>query len=349
MADPRFFDNSGAQSLAQVQQLTGATLLSGESTRIFFDVGPLDMAGHEHVAFCESKKFQPALQKTRAGVVITTASLAQFAPSGASVLETTHPVQAFARVATAFYPTANNIWSENRPPTSSIATSARIGEGATVSPGVYIGEHVEIGNNCMLGPAAVIGRGVKIGNNTTIGANASISHSLIGDRCIIHPGARIGQDGFGFSKEASGHLKIPQLGRVIIQDDVEIGANTTIDRGSLSDTVIGEGTKIDNLVQIGHNTYIGRQCIIAAQVGISGSCQIEDNVLFGGQVGVADHVTIGQNTLVAARSGVSKSLKGGRVYGGFPARPIVEWRREVASLARLAKRFNANDESLGNE
>jgi UDP-3-O-[3-hydroxymyristoyl] glucosamine N-acyltransferase len=230
-----------------------------------------------------------------------------------------------------------------------IAPTARIGEGSVLAPGVFIGEGVEIGNDCVVSPGVVIGRGVQIGHGAKIGAHVSISHALIGDRCIIHPGTRIGQDGFGFVGGAAGHFKIPQLGRVIIQDDVEIGANVAVDRGALGDTLIGEGTKIDNLVQIGHNTRLGRRCIIVAQVGISGSCEIGDYAVLGGQVGVADHLKIGPGAYVAAKAGVTNSLEGGKVYGGFPAKPVMQWRREVGALSRLAKGKRSKDERDGNQ
>jgi UDP-3-O-[3-hydroxymyristoyl] glucosamine N-acyltransferase len=247
-------------------------------------------------------------------------------------------------VAAALYPTAGLIWPSSKPPVHRIAPSARIGEGTVLAPDVFIGEGVEIGNNCVLGPGVVIGRGVQIGHNAQLGPHVSISHALIGDRCTFHPGTRIGQDGFSYVTGASGHVKIPQLGRVIIQDDVEVGANVAIDRGALADTLIGEGTKIDNLVQIAHNNRIGRRCIVAAQVGISGSCEIGDFAVLGGQVGVADHLKIGSGTFVAAKSGVTRSLEAGKIYAGYPAHPIEQWRREVGTLARLTKASRSKNE-----
>ena len=201
----------------------------------------------------------------------------------------------------------------------------------------------------LIGPGAVIGRGVTIGHRSHVGARVSLSHALVGDRCTIHPGACIGQDGFGFVSGAAGHFKIPQLGRVIIQDDVEIGACVTIDRGALGDTVIGEGSKIDNLVQVGHNTQVGRRVIIVSQAGISGSCEIGDHAVIGGQVGIADHLRIGKAAFVASKSGVTRSLDGGKVYGGFPARPIEQWRREVGTLARLTKGKRTKDDGGGSD
>jgi UDP-3-O-[3-hydroxymyristoyl] glucosamine N-acyltransferase len=204
-----------------------------------------------------------------------------------------------------------------------------------------IGPRAEVGSGTVIGPSAVLGPDVRIGRDCAIGANTTIVHALIGDRVIIHPGCAIGQDGFGFARGPRGAHKIPQLGRVIIQDDVEIGANSTIDRGAIRDTVIGEGTKIDNLVQIAHNVSIGRHCLLAALVGISGSATLEDGVIMGGQVGVADHLTIGTGVMIAAQSGVMHNIPAGERWGGSPARPGRQWLREVATLEQLAKEAKA--------
>jgi len=180
----------------------------------------------------------------------------------------------------------------------------------------------------------VIGPDVRIGRNCSVGANASITHALIGDRVIIHPGCHIGQDGFGYLMGATGHRKVPQIGRVIIQDDVEIGAATTVDRGAIRDTVIGEGTKIDNLVQIGHNVSIGRRCVIVSQCGISGSAVIEDHVILAGQVGLPDHVTIGEGAIIGARSGVMSDVPAREKWLGYPAMRGREFLRGMMRLRR---------------
>lgn len=344
MADPRFFDNAGPLTLARVAEIAGGRVAKGDAASTVADIAALDSAGKGQLSYCDSPKFEGALKRTQAGCVVTTESLAASVPEAASVVVCKQPSLAFAKIAHALYPHAGLTWPHAKSPVSAIAPTARIGEGTIISPYVVIGEHVEIGDNCIIGAGAVIGRGVGIGNGTNIGAQVTISHALIGDRCLIHPGTRIGQDGFGFVAGAQGHFKIPQLGRVIIQDDVEMGANVVVDRGALGDTIVGEGTKIDNAVHIGHNTRIGRRCIITAQVGISGSCDIGDYVVFGGQVGVADHIKIGAGAFIAAKAGITRSLEGGKVYGGFPARPVQQWRKEVGVLSRLAKGARSNDE-----
>jgi UDP-3-O-[3-hydroxymyristoyl] glucosamine N-acyltransferase len=204
---------------------------------------------------------------------------------------------------------------------------------------VVVGPGAEIGDGTRLGPGTVIGPGVAIGRNCEIGANVTISHAYIGDRVIILPGAQIGQPGFGFATSGEDYLKIPQLGRVIVQDDVEIGSATTIDRGALGDTVIGEGSKLDNLIMIAHNCQIGRHCVIAGQTGVAGSVVLEDGVVLAGQVGLGDHTRVGVRARMGARAGTASNvfLEGGQDYGGAPAKPVREWAREIHALARLAK------------
>ena len=219
--------------------------------------------------------------------------------------------------------------------------TARLENGVTVEPGAVIGATAEIGSGTVIGANAVIGPEVRIGRDCSIGAGTTISNALIGDRVIVHPGCRIGQDGFGFVMEGQRHLKVPQVGRVIIQDDVEIGASTTIDRGAIRDTVIGEGTKIDNQVQVGHNVNIGRHCILVAQTGISGTSTLEDFVVLGARVGVSNNVTIGEGAQLAATSNVHANVPAGARWGGTPAKPVKLWFREVAALARLARKGGA--------
>ncbi len=343
MADPRFFDNAGPFTLARIAELTGGKPARDVGLSIA-DVGALDSAGPAHVSYCEGAKFRASLERTKAGAVLVAEAFAANVPATAIAIICPQPALAFAKVATALYQHAAMIWPKAKPPVQRIASTARVGEGTVLAPDVFLGEGVDIGNDCIIGPGAVIGRGVQIGHNAEIASNVSISHALLGDRCIIHAGTRIGQDGFSFVSGPAGHFKMPQLGRVILQDDVEAGANVTIDRGALSDTVIGEGTKLDNMVHIAHNNRVGRRCIIVAQAGIAGSTEIGDFAVLGGQVGVGSHLKIGAGTFVASKSGVTRSLEAGKVYAGYPAHPIEQWRREVGTLARLTKASRSKNE-----
>ncbi|MGB7076378.1 MAG: UDP-3-O-(3-hydroxymyristoyl)glucosamine N-acyltransferase, partial [Xanthobacteraceae bacterium] len=227
--------------------------------------------------------------------------------------------------------------------------SARLEANVTIDPLAVIGPRAQIGAGTVVAAGAVIGPDVCLGRDCAIGAGSTIVHALIGDRVIIHPGVRIGQDGFGYLPSARGHQKIPQVRRVVIQDDVEIGANTTIDRGGMRDTTIGEGTKIDNLVQIGHNCSIGRGCLIVSQVGISGSVTIGDFAVLAGQVGVADHVSIGAGAVLGGKAGVMTDVPPGARWGGFPAEPGLDWKRGVALLRRLVRNARQSEKISGGE
>ena len=253
------------------------------------NIAPLDRAGPRDLTFLESRNFASAAGATHAGVCLTTAALAKELPNHVSVLTVREPYRAFVMVARELFPHALRPSSLSKPGDfagAHVNTSARMEDGVAIEPGAVIGRQVEIGSGTVVGANAVIGAGVRIGRDCSIGANTVISNTLIGDRVIVHPGCNIGQDGFGFVMGGNGHLKVPQVGRVIIQDDVEIGAGTTVDRGAIRDTIIGEGTKIDNLVQVGHNVSIGRHCVIVAQTGISGSSTLEDFVVLGARVGL---------------------------------------------------------------
>jgi UDP-3-O-[3-hydroxymyristoyl] glucosamine N-acyltransferase len=341
MNDPAFLRRSRGLTLEEIVTLTGATLASPPPRlRPVVDVAPLDRASPHDLAFFDNRKFAAAAVATHAGVCLTTTALAGDLPPNVAVLTVRDPYRAFVAVSRELFPQALRPSSLSAPGEFSgahVDKRARMEDGVSVDPGAVIGPDVEIGSGSIIGANAVIGAGVKIGRDSSIGANATISEALIGDRVIIHPGCKIGQDGFGFVMGKS-HLKVPQVGRVIIQDDVEIGAGTTIDRGAIRDTVIGEGTKIDNLVQVGHNVCIGRHCILVALTGISGSATLEDFVVLGARVGVGNGLTIGEGAQVAAISNVHGDVPAGARWGGSPAKPIKLWFREMKMLARLARR-----------
>ena len=340
MADPRFFENLGPFTLAQICEKAGIAVPAGaDAARQFFDLADLAGADSRHLTFFSgSFAGREAFAASRAGAcLVPVKGKRPDAPAGMIVLEATSVSHAFAAIAALFYPSHSQpVWSQGAP---AISPEARIGQGVTLAPGVVVGAQAEIGEGTSIGPASVIGPGVAIGRHCEIGASVSISHAYVGDRVIVLPGARIGQPGFGFASTGADYFKIPQLGRVIVQDDVEIGANTTIDRGALSETVIGEGSKLDNLIMIAHNCRIGRHCVIAGQTGLAGSVVLEDGVVLAGQVGLGDHSRVGAGARMGARSGTGSAihLEGGIDYGGAPAKPVREWAREIHALARLGK------------
>ncbi len=336
MTDARFHTRAGPFRLSVLAELAGASIADdADGDAEYHGVAPLDSAGAGEISFLDNRRYVAALADSAAGACIIDPAMASKAPPGMALMLASAPYRAYALVARAFHPHAALV--------ASIAASAHIdaeaviGEEVQVSAGAVVGAGAEIGARCLIGANAVIGDGVVIGPDGVIGANVTISHALIGARVLIHPGAAIGQDGFGFAQDGAKHLKVPQLGRVLIDDDVEIGANTSIDRGSGPDTVIGAGCIIDNLVQIGHNVVIGRGCVIVAQVGISGSTRIGDHVMIGGQGGLAGHLEIGAGARLAAQCGVMRNVEPGAIVGGSPAVAVRQWHRQTTALARLAK------------
>lgn len=331
--DLRFFRRSGPHSLAAV-----ADAAQGEAPPrqlMLSGIAPLQTAEPADVSFLDNRKYAAALAETRAGAVIVHPDMAERVPASAVAITTTEPYVAWARVAALFYPLPPIAPAVHA--SAVVAEDAKIDPSAEIGPLAVIGAHAEIGPRCCVGPMAVIGEGVVLGADCRIGSHVSISHALLDDRVTVYPGARIGQDGFGFAVTAEGFLSVPQLGRVVIEHDVEIGANTTIDRGSLHDTHIGAGSRLDNLVQIGHNVRLGRGCVIVSQAGISGSTILEDHVMVAGQAGLTGHLRIGRRARIGAQAGVMSDVPAGADVVGSPAQPVREFFRHIAVLRRLVR------------
>lgn len=331
--DPRFFQRTGPHSLAAVADAAGAE--APPRRLLFRGVAPLAIAGPDDVSFLDNKKYLSALEKTAAGAVIVHPDLAGKVPPTAVAIPSTEVYAAWARVAALFHPQPATVPGIH--PSAVISPEATIDPSAEIGPLAVIEAGAAIGKRTRIAALAVIGAGVEIGADCRIGPHASLSHARLGDRVYVYPGARIGQEGFGFAITPEGFLTVPQLGRVIVEDDVEIGANSTIDRGGMTDTVIGAGTRIDNLVQIAHGVRIGRSCALAAQVGIAGSTVIEDFVLMGGQAGAVGHLVLGRGAKVAAQTGVMNDLAPGEEVAGTPAQPRRAVLREIAYIRRMVK------------
>ena len=341
MEHPGFFERRGPFGLADVARHVGAEVPTGElATASVLDVRPLDLAGAGDLSFIDNRKYMDALASTRAGFCLVSPALAARVPPGTKAVVMRAPYHGFALALQLFYPEAmapKAAGFSGMEGLGLVHATAHVEPGAVIEPGAVVGREAAIGAGTTIAAGAVVGYRVTIGRNAYVGPGASVTHALVGDRVIIHAGVRIGQDGFGFALGPQGHIKVPQIGRVIIQDNVEIGANTTVDRGSLKDTVIGEGSKIDNLVQIGHNVVLGRNCVIVAQVGIAGSVELGDFVVMGGHAGAVGHVRIGSGAQIAGMAHVKNDVPPGARMGGTPARPFREWAREVAALRRLAR------------
>jgi UDP-3-O-[3-hydroxymyristoyl] glucosamine N-acyltransferase len=349
MTEPVFFQAPNGLTAQEIATLTGATLLPGaQAERRISSIAPLDRAGPGDLSFMQSPKHEAQFAKSYAGICLVTPRFAGTAPAHVVALVTPAPYRAFVSVAQKLYPQAlrpSSLFEASGVAAGALVhPTARLENGVTVDPAAIVGPRAEIGAGTVIGPTAVIGPDVRIGRDCAIGAGVTISHALIGDRVIIYPGARIGQDGFGHLPSQKGHDKVPQIGRVIIQDGVEIGANATVDRGAIRDTVIGEGSKIDNLVQIAHNVEIGRHCLLAGQTGISGSSVVGDYVMMGGQVGIADNIRIGDRAMIGASSGVGRDIPAGERYIGTPAEPVREFMKGLKALRRLVRQSGSREE-----
>ncbi len=344
MEHPGFFQKAGPFELNQIcetlkLEVPSSSDASRENSQIS-NVASLATAGQNDLSFFEDKKLLDVFKTSKAGFCLVPEQFADQAPDSMVAIITKTPHKSFVEAIAVIYPTAT------RPERTSsgnqlIDETAMIEEGAIIEPGAIIGKEAQIGAGTIISSGAVIGYRTYIGRNCTIGPNAVVNHSLIGDEVTIHASAAIGQDGFGYIMGAGGHKKVPQIGRVIIQDNVEIGANTTIDRGALTDTIIGEGTKIDNLVQIGHNVVIGCHAVIVSQTGISGSAKIGNYVVMGGQTGAVGHIEIGDGAQIAASSNVHKSVPAKARYGGTPAKPMKQWFKEIIAVEKLVENRDA--------
>ena len=342
MPDPRFYEDLGPVPLAELAKLGGADLPAGaDGARLIRAAAVLAHAGPDTVTFLTDRKHLAGLARLE-GACFVQARDASVLPDGCIPLVTRNPHGAYALA-------AQTLHRPRAVGSDAIAPDVVLEPGVELGAGVVLGPGVKVGRGTRIGPNAVVGAGVAIGRECDIGANVTLGFALLGDRVRILAGAVIGEPGFGATAGAQGLIDIPQLGRVIIQDGVTIGANTTIDRGAFDDTVIGENTKIDNLVQIAHNVRVGRNCVMAAHTGISGSVEIGEGAQFGGRAGVADHVTIGAGARVGAAAGVMKDIPAGETWGGMPARPIRHWLKETAWLARMANRRGPDGKGAGND
>jgi len=342
-----------ALTLEEVARKLGGEAV-GPKELVIEGVSSYETAGGSDLAFVDSPRLLPAAERSRAAALIVPREVASAAKP---IIRADNPRLAFAQ--------ALELFSPRRRPTPGVHPTAVVGADVQLGGQVYVGPQVVIGDRARVGRAAelhaltFVGDEVEIGEDTVIYPRVSVYHGVrIGKRCVIHSGCVIGGDGFGFVRGAHGeHVKVPQVGTVIIEDDVEIGANCAIDRATTDATVIGRGTKMDNLVQVGHNVKIGRNCIIVAQVGLSGSVEIGDGVVLAGQAGIADHITIGPGAAVCAQAGVTGDVQAGMIVSGYPARPHKEQLKTeaavrrlpeaLAELRRLRRRVQELEERLG--
>ncbi len=327
--DNRFFLTHDPISVVDALASVGAPRDGAEGPLSF--VSTIENATSDAIVYAETKSAAESLEAAMFGLCLTTTEFAAAYQGSGLVASCESPRAAFAELAARLH-------SPRVIEGDGVHPSAKIGANVRLHSTVTVAENAVVGDGAVLESHVVVGPGVEIGAGASISAGTIITCALIGEGFVSKPGAKLGQAGFGFAPTPTGVIAVPQLGRLIIGDNVEIGANTTVDRGALGDTKIGAGTKIDNLVQIGHNVQIGRHCVIAAQVGFAGSTVLEDGVMIGGQAGLADHLKVGAGAKIAAKAGVMSNIPAGATWGGFPARPMRRWLKETAMIARLAKK-----------
>lgn len=337
MVDPRFYKNNGPFSLKQIAEICNASLVDETKSDIMInDIASIFKGGEGEISFFFDKKKKDAATNIKTTACVTSKDFVSLIPQDVIVLLSDNPHDSFVKLNYAMY---SEILSEAKIcETAKIAKTAKIGQNCYIGDYVVIGENVEIGDNCYLEPNCVIADGCKLGNNCRIGSCANIMHSIIGNNVYIYGGARIGWDGFGFQTVQGQHKRIPQLGRVIIGNDVEIGANSCIDRGALDDTIIGDGCRIDNMVQVAHNDVLGQGCILVALTGIAGSCNFGDYVVVGGQAGFADHLNIGSQAQIGAKSGVMRDVEAGTAVMGIPAIGFRDFMKQTATIQKMCKK-----------
>ena len=339
MTDDRFFRRSGPFGLGDLARHIGAEMPCDASAELsIHGLAALDKAQSGEVSVFSEAQYSDSFQSSHASVVVTNAALSKHKHNGTMLLLCENPRLAFAQIGHLFYP--RNLPVSGIHARAHVDPSAKIGAGTYVGAGAVIGVDVTIGARCRIDCNAVIENSVVIGDDCDVGANTSISHAMIGNRVRISTNVSIGGEGFGFVPGPKGLVRVPQLGRVLIEDDVEIGGNCAIDRGAMEDTVIGRGTAIDNLVQIAHNVRIGKYCVIAGQAGVAGSTVIGDFVMIGGQVAVKDHVTVGAHARIAGKSGVMRDVGAKESVAGVPAVPVREWHRQTLALEKLTQKPN---------
>lgn len=337
MADKSFYTNKGPFKLSDLSEKIDIPVYNqtkGEEE--IKDIATLLSSEKGDISFLNNKNHVDDVATCKASALIVHTKFKKYIKEKQNIFFAESPQKVLGQIIKLFYPDPDSF--DRYPEKGGVADTAVLGKNVKICAGATVSGHAKIGDNTIIGPGAFIGPSVKIGDNCHIHANVTITHSLIGHNVVVYPGAVIGRAGFGFAMEKSGPIDVPQIGRVIIEDNVRVGANTTIDRGALDDTVIGTGTRIDNLVQVAHNVKIGKGCIIVAQVGIAGSTTLGDYCAIGGQVGLANHIKIGKGAQIAAQSGVMHDIKDGEIVGGTPSMPVLQWKRSCVAVAKLGQK-----------